>query len=56
MKAAIFLEPGRIVPGETPVPEPGSLDGLTRITTSTIRGTDSGYSVGQRIIAGAIRS
>lgn len=56
MKAAIFPEPGRIVLGEKPMPEPGSLDALTRITTSTIRGTVSGYAVGQRVIAGAITS
>ncbi|GAB0118999.1 NAD(P)-dependent alcohol dehydrogenase [Acidisoma sp. 7E03] len=40
MKAAIFLEPGRIILGEKPVPEPGPLDALIRITTTTICGTD----------------
>ncbi len=40
MKAAIFVEPGRIVLGEKPIPEVGPLDALLRITTTTICGTD----------------
>jgi alcohol dehydrogenase len=40
MKAAIFVEPNRIVLGEKPVPEVGPLDALMRITTTTICGTD----------------
>ena len=40
MKAAIFVEPGRIVLDEKPVPEVGPLDALVRITTTTICGTD----------------
>lgn len=40
MKAAIFVEPGRIVLDEKPVPEIGPLDALIRITTTTICGTD----------------
>lgn len=40
MKAAIFVEPGRIVLGEKPIPEVGPLDALVRITTTTICGTD----------------
>ncbi len=40
MKAAIFVEPGRIVLGEKPVPDVGPLDALVRITTTTICGTD----------------
>jgi alcohol dehydrogenase len=40
MKAAIFVEPGRIVLDEKPVPEVGPLDALMRITTTTICGTD----------------
>jgi threonine dehydrogenase-like Zn-dependent dehydrogenase len=40
MKAAIFLEPGRIVLGEKPVPDVGPLDALIRVTTTTICGTD----------------
>jgi threonine dehydrogenase-like Zn-dependent dehydrogenase len=40
MKAAIFVEPGRIVLDEKPIPEPGPLDALIRVTTTTICGTD----------------
>jgi threonine dehydrogenase-like Zn-dependent dehydrogenase len=85
MKAAIFIEPGRIILGEKPIPAIGPLDALIRITTTTICGTDihilkgeypvasgltvghepvgiierlgpavEGFSVGQRVIAGAI--
>jgi alcohol dehydrogenase len=85
MKAAIFVEPGRIVLDEKSVPDPGPLDALVRITTTTICGTDihilkgeypvargltighepvgiieklgsavTGYTEGQRVIAGAI--
>jgi threonine dehydrogenase-like Zn-dependent dehydrogenase len=40
MKAAIFVEPGRIVLDEKPIPEIGPFDALMRITTTTICGTD----------------
>lgn len=40
MKAAIFVEPGRIVLDDKPVPEVGPLDALIRITTTTLCGTD----------------
>lgn len=40
MKAAAFLEPGRIEIIEKPVPEIGADDALIRITTTTICGTD----------------
>lgn len=40
MRATIFLEPGRIVLGEKPVPDVGPLDALVRITLTTICGTD----------------
>lgn len=40
MKAAVFVEPGRIVLEEKPVPDIGPLDALIRITTTTICGTD----------------
>ncbi len=40
MKAAVFVEPGRIVLDEKPVPDVGPLDALVRITTTTICGTD----------------
>lgn len=40
MKAAVFVEPGRIVVEDKPVPDVSSLDALIRITTTTICGTD----------------
>ena len=40
MKAAVFVEPGRIVLDEKPMPDVGPLDALIRITTTTICGTD----------------
>jgi threonine dehydrogenase-like Zn-dependent dehydrogenase len=40
MKAAIFVEPGRIVLDEKPIPQPGPTDALIRVTTTTICGTD----------------
>jgi threonine dehydrogenase-like Zn-dependent dehydrogenase len=40
MKAAVFVEPGRIVLEDKPIPDIGPLDALVRITTTTICGTD----------------
>jgi threonine dehydrogenase-like Zn-dependent dehydrogenase len=40
MKAAVFVEPGRIVLEEKPVPAVGPRDALLRVTTTTICGTD----------------
>ena len=40
MKAAIFVEPGRIVLDDKPIPDVGPLEALVRITTTTICGTD----------------
>jgi alcohol dehydrogenase len=40
MKAAVFVEPGRIVLDEKQIPDVGPLDALVRITTTTICGTD----------------
>ena len=40
MKAAIFVEPGRIVVEDKPIPDVSPLDALIRITTTTICGTD----------------
>lgn len=40
MKAAVFVEPGRIVLDDKPVPDVGPLDALVRVTTTTICGTD----------------
>jgi threonine dehydrogenase-like Zn-dependent dehydrogenase len=40
MRAAVFLEPGRITLVEKPVPGIGPRDALLRVTTTTICGTD----------------
>ena len=40
MKAAIFVEPGRIVLDDKDIPDVGPLDALMRVTTTTICGTD----------------
>ncbi len=40
MKAAVFVEPGRIALTEKPIPDVGPLDALIRVTTTTICGTD----------------
>ncbi|HEY1935159.1 MAG TPA: NAD(P)-dependent alcohol dehydrogenase [Acetobacteraceae bacterium] len=40
MKAAVFVERGRIVLEDKPIPEVGPLDALMRVTTTTICGTD----------------
>jgi threonine dehydrogenase-like Zn-dependent dehydrogenase len=40
MKAAIFVEKGRIVLDEKPIPDVGPNDALIKITTTTICGTD----------------
>ncbi len=40
MKAAVFVEPGRIVLDDKPIPDVGPLDALIRITTTTMCGTD----------------
>lgn len=40
MKAAVFIEPGRIGLEERPIPDIGPLDALVRVTTTTICGTD----------------
>lgn len=40
MKAAVFVEPGRIVLDEKPIPSVGPGDALIKVTTTTICGTD----------------
>jgi threonine dehydrogenase-like Zn-dependent dehydrogenase len=40
MKAAVFVEPGRIVLQEKTIPQVGPRDALLRVTTTTICGTD----------------
>ncbi len=85
MRAAVFVEPGKIEIQQRPIPKLGPTDALLRVTTTTICGTDvhilkgeypvkpglivghepvgvieklgsavTGYSPGQRVIAGAI--
>lgn len=57
MKTAIFIEPGRIVLDEKPIPDVGPNDALIRITTTTICGTDihilkGEYPVAKRLTIG----
>lgn len=40
MKAAVFVEPGRIVLQDKPIPDVGHQDALIRVSTTTICGTD----------------
>ena len=40
MKAAVFVEPNRIVLDDKPIPDIGPTDALLRVTTTTICGTD----------------
>ena len=54
MRAAIFIEPGRIVLGEKPIPEVGPLDALIRITTTTICGTDVHILKGEYPVASGL--
>lgn len=51
MKAAIFVEPGRIVLDEKPIPDVGPLDALVRISTTTICGTDVHILKGEYTVA-----
>jgi threonine dehydrogenase-like Zn-dependent dehydrogenase len=57
MKAAIFVEPGRIVLDEKPIPAVGPNDALIKVTTTTICGTDihilkGEYPVARRLTVG----
>ena len=40
MRAAVFVEPGRIVLDEKPIPSVSPGDALIKVTTTTICGTD----------------
>jgi len=51
MKAAVFVEPGKIELREKTVPEVGPLDALLRITTTTICGTDVHIMKGEYPVA-----
>lgn len=57
MKAAAFIEKGRIELIEKPIPSPGPNDALLKITTTTICGTDihilkGEYAVPRRLTIG----
>jgi threonine dehydrogenase-like Zn-dependent dehydrogenase len=54
MKAALFVEPGRIALDEKPVPDVGPLDALVRITTTTICGTDVHILKGEYPVAAGL--
>ncbi|MBA1273525.1 NAD(P)-dependent alcohol dehydrogenase [Stutzerimonas azotifigens] len=51
MKAAVFVEPGRIELHDKPIPEIGPNDALLRITTTTICGTDVHILKGEYAVA-----
>jgi alcohol dehydrogenase len=51
MKAAVFVEKGRIVLADKPVPDIGPLDALVKITTTTICGTDIHIQKGEYPVA-----
>lgn len=54
MKAAIFVEPGRIILGEKPIPDVGPMDALIRVTTTTICGTDIHILKGEYPVASGL--
>jgi threonine dehydrogenase-like Zn-dependent dehydrogenase len=54
MKAAVFVEPGRIELDEKPIPDVGPLDALMRITTTTICGTDIHILKGEYPVASGL--
>jgi threonine dehydrogenase-like Zn-dependent dehydrogenase len=51
MKAAVFVDPGRIVFDEKPIPDVGPLDALVRATTTTICGADVHILKGEYLVA-----
>ncbi len=51
MKAAVFVEPGRIVLEDKLIPAVGPLDALLRVTTTTICGTDVHILKGEYAVA-----
>ena len=54
MKAAVFVEPGRIEIREKPIPEVGPNDALIKITTTTICGTDVHILKGEYPVASGL--
>ena len=54
MKAAVFIEPGRIELADKPIPDVGPNDALMRITTTTICGTDIHILKGEYPVANGL--
>lgn len=54
MKAAVFIEPGRIELVDKPIPPVGPNDALVRITTTTICGTDVHILKGEYPVASGL--
>ncbi|ACO76988.1 Zinc-containing alcohol dehydrogenase superfamily [Azotobacter vinelandii CA] len=54
MKAAMFVEPGRIELQDKPIPDVGPDDALVRITTTTICGTDVHILKGEYPVASGL--
>ncbi|MDH1338761.1 NAD(P)-dependent alcohol dehydrogenase [Ectopseudomonas oleovorans] len=54
MKAAVFVEPGRIELVDKPIPPVGANDALVRITTTTICGTDVHILKGEYPVASGL--
>jgi len=54
MKAAVFVEPGRIQLQEKPIPQVGPTDALLRVTTTTICGTDVHILKGEYPVASGL--
>ncbi|MGV6474296.1 NAD(P)-dependent alcohol dehydrogenase [Azotobacter vinelandii] len=54
MKAAVFVEPGRIELQDKPIPDVGPDDALVRITTTTICGTDVHILKGEYPVASGL--
>ncbi|HSP59177.1 MAG TPA: NAD(P)-dependent alcohol dehydrogenase [Halomonas sp.] len=54
MKAALFIEPGRIEIDDKPIPEIGPNDALMRVTTTTICGTDVHILKGEYPVASGL--
>lgn len=54
MRAAVFVKPGLIELREKPVPEPGPLDAVIRVTKTTICGTDVHILKGEYPVASGL--
>ncbi len=50
MKAAVFVQPGKIILDEKPIPTIGPGDALVKITTTTICGTDIHILKGEHVV------